>query len=428
MSEARRIAFLIRQRCGYAQRLLRGVFRYADEHGPCVIREFVVPWSLVGKTAFTASLANLLDWSPDGIITGLMDDDLRALRRVVGDELPLVNLYASTPGPRLGVVTGSHRQVVTAVIRHLRDIGIRSPGFLVLETGAVESRLADSISAVLPSFVASRDLLVHPVDMRTVEDPDASVLPIPQAIVSWLNARARPLGVLSLGLGGGDYLLRVCRELNLRVPEDVAVVGMDDADVCLRSVPSLTSVTPVGEQVGFAGMQLLDDLLRNGGSPPEPLRVPAVELVARHSTARRALRCDIPTAIRFIDENACRGIAIAEVLALMPQGSRMTFYQEFQRVAGIAPGEYIRSVQIGEAKRLLANTHLEVVQIAQRCGFSSGSAFARVFRSVAGTTPSAFREGVLPSTADATSQSSATTGQLEPQRRRGKTRAAEKNR
>jgi LacI family transcriptional regulator len=399
MSEARRIAFLTRLRCGYAQRLVRGVFRYADEHGPCVVREFVVPWSLVGKTAFTASLANLLDWSPDGIISGLMDEDLRALRRVVGEDLPIVNLYASTPAKRIGVVTGSHVEVVTTAIRHLRDIGIRTPGFIVLETGAVESRLANSISKALPGFVAARDLLVQPVDTRTVEDPDASVHPIPPTITSWLNARPRPAGVLCVGLGVGDYLLRVCRELNLRVPEDVAVVGMDDADVCLRCVPSLSSVTPMGEQVGWEGMRLLDDLLAGGTAPSEPVRVSAVELVARHSTARRTLRCDIPTAIRFIDENACRGIGIAEVLAQMPQGSRMTFYQEFQRVAGMAPGEYIRSVQISEAKRLLANTHLDVAQIAKRCGFSSGSTFARVFRTVADMTPSAYREQTLPNAA-----------------------------
>ena len=156
----------------------------------------------------------------------------------------------------------------------------------------------------------------------------------------------------------------------------------------------MTSVAPVGEQVGYEGMRVLDELIRTGVAPRGVVRIDAVEVVARHSTARRASRCDIPAAIRFIRDNACRGLAIAEVLAHMPQGSRMTFYKEFQQVSGCSPGEFIRDVQISEAKRQLVNTHLTVTQIAITCGFSDGSAFARVFRSVTGKTPTAYRCGV----------------------------------
>lgn len=292
-------------------------------------------------------------------------------------------------------------------MRHLQQIGIRAPRFLVFEQGAVEQRLNQAITAVLPGFVAERDLLVQPLDLRVLEDPDADVQPIPPRIRHWIETAPRPQGVLCIGLGGGDYLLRVCRALDLHVPDDVAVVGMDDADVSLRTTPSLTSVMPVGEQVGWEGMRLLEALMTGAEAPSEPIRTAAVELVARHSTARRTLRCDIPAAIRFIDEQACRGIGIADVLAQMPQGSRMTFYQEFQRQVDLTPGDYIRSVQIAEAKRLLANTHLDIAQIATRCGFSGGSTFARVFRTVTGLTPSTYRRRTL---ADPSRQSPETTG------------------
>jgi AraC-like DNA-binding protein len=374
---------------------MRGVYRYADEHGHFVFREFLVPRTLVGKAAFTAALRDLLDWAPDAILSGLMDDDLPSLRRVVGDAMPLVNVYASTPGPRLGVVTGSHSSVLAEAIRHLQQIGIREPLFLVLESGAVERRLVPVITGILPDFQAERDLLVQPLDLRVLEDPDAAVQPIPPRLQRWIDSHPRPMGVFCIGMGGGDYLVRVCRELGLRVPDDVAVVGMDDADVCLRSTPSLSSVMPVGEQVGTEAMRLLDRMLQGADAPPEPIRIAAVELAARHSSARRTLRCDIPAAIRFIDEHACRGIGIDEVLAQMPHGSRMTFYQEFQRVVDMTPGDYIRSVQIAEAKRLLANTHWDMVQIATCCGFSGGSAFARIFRTVAGLTPSQYRRRAL---------------------------------
>ena len=394
MAATRRIAYVMRQRCGYAQRLMRGVYRFIDEHGPCLIREFVVERDGRGPSAFSSALEKLVNWRPDAILSALMDEDLSVVRRVMGEHIPQVNLYASTPGPQLAVVTGSHRKVVAAAVRHLRQIGVRSPAFISLEGGAASVNCKRSIVESVPNFDAQRNLLIYPVDAATVENPDAQVQPIPSEIVTWLRALSRPTGLMCFGLGAGDYLLRICRELGLRVPDDLVIICVDDADVCLRSEPSMTSVAPVGEQVGYEGMRVLDELIRTGIAPRGVVRIDAVEVVARHSTARRASRCDIPAAIRFIRDNACRGLTIAEVLAHMPQGSRMTFYKEFQQVSGCSPGEFIRDVQISEAKRQLVNTHLTVTQIAITCGFSDGSAFARVFRSVTGKTPTAYRCGV----------------------------------
>lgn len=391
MAGARRIAFVTHLRCGYTQRLVRGVLRYADEHGPFTIRDFTIPRRMSTDPPYPAQVQALLDWRPEGIASALMDDDLRPLRRLVGDAMPQVNLFASTPGPHLAVVNGSHRHVVAAAVRHLHQVGIRTPAFLRIESGAGELNARRSILETLPSIDLARDLLIHPVDIGIVEDPDAPVLPIPQAIVDWLAGLPRPAGVFCSSIGSGNYLLRVCHELGLRVPEDIAVIGTDDSDISLRSDPSLTSVMPVGEQVGQEGMRVLDDLIRTGIAPRSVVRIEAVEVTIRRSTGRGVDRCDIPAAMAFIERNACRGIGVDDVLAHTQHASRMTFYKEFQRVTGRSPGEVIRACQLGEARRLLGNSQLTVTQIATLCGFSDGSTFARLFRTATGATPSAYR-------------------------------------
>lgn len=392
MSGNRRIAFVTHLRCGYAQRLVRGILRYADEHGPFSIREFFIPRlrSLEGPPS--SALAALLAWRPDGIVSALMDEDLRPLRALVGEALPQVNLYASTPGPQLSVVTGSHRHTVAAAVRHFRQLGIHAPGFLALEAGAVTVTAKRSIAECVKSFDPARDLLVHPVDIGIVEDPDASVQPAPKAILAWLAKLTRPTGVFCLQLGGGNYMLRLCRDQGLRVPEDICVIGMDDSDVCLQSEPSLTSVIPVGEQVGQEGMRILDRLIRTGVAQREITKVEAVEISIRRSTGRGVSLCDISAATAFIEKNACRGISVEDVRAYSQHSSRMTFYKEFRRLTGRSPGEVIRERQVREARQLLATSQLTVAQISTLCGFVDGGTFTRMFRSATGKTPSEFRK------------------------------------
>jgi len=332
MAGARRIAFVTHLRCGYTQRLVRGVLRYADEHGPFTIREFAIPRRMSINPPYPAVAQALLDWRPEGIASALMDDDLRPLRRLVGDAMPQVNLFASTPGAQLAVVNGSHQHVVAAAVRHLRQVGIRAPSFLRVERGSGDQYVKRCILEALPSADLDRDVLYHPVDMGIIEDPEAPVLPIPQAITDWLTGLARPAGVFCSSIGSGNYLLRVCHELGLRVPEDIAVIGTDDSDLSLRSDPSLTSVMPIGEQVGQEGMRVLDDLIRTGIAPRNVVRVEAVEVTIRRSTGRGVDRCDIPAAMAFIERNACRGIGVDDVLAHTQHASRMTFYYVILRL------------------------------------------------------------------------------------------------
>jgi LacI family transcriptional regulator len=326
-----------------------------------------------------------------------MDEDLRPLRNLIGEAMPQVNLYASTPGAHLTVVTGSHRHTIAAAVQHFRQIGVRSPAFLTLETGAGTVTMKRSIAASLTSFDPARDLLVHPVDIGVIEDPDACVRPVPKAILSWLAKLPRPAGVFCLQLGGGDYLLRLCRDQGLRVPEDICVIGMDDSDICLRSEPSLTSVMPVGEQVGHEGMRMLSQLMQTGVAQREVVRVEAVEVNIRRSTGRGVSLCDISAAMAFIDENACRGISVEDVRAHTQHASRMTFYKEFRRLTRRSPGEVIRERQLREARRLLSTSQLTVTQISTLCGFADGGTFTRMFRTAAGKTPSDYRRQVLAS-------------------------------
>jgi len=224
-------------------------------------------------------------------------------------------------------------------------------------------------------------------------DLERSVEPVPPPLAQWLTRLPKPAGVVTVDYGGGNYLVRVCHALGLRVPGDVAVIGVDDVDLCLSSNPTLTSVEAASEIIGFEAMKTLDRMMQ-GNHPPNPMiRVEAVDLHVRQSTGKKLAEvCDIAGAMTYINQYACHGLTVERLLQETQRVSKMTFHKHFVAATGQTPGEAIRQRQFAEARRLLADTKLSITLVAEQSGFGSSSDFARAFRAVEGMTPRAYRE------------------------------------
>jgi AraC-like DNA-binding protein len=214
---------------------------------------------------------------------------------------------------------------------------------------------------------------------------------IPEGIDD-VNAAGVPVAYLTaqiaLGLAG-----ELARRLGLRVPEDVAVVGSDDTDLSLASEPTLTSVLLNLERIGFEGMSVLMKLIAGEPRPAPTIRLRCADLHVRESTGnRRPEICDIASALTCIQEHACRGITVGEVIRQTQRVSRVTFHRRFLETVGQTPAQAIRERQLQEVRRLLASTELPITMVSELCGFSSAKVFARSFREAEKVTPRDYRK------------------------------------
>jgi LacI family transcriptional regulator len=167
-------------------------------------------------------------------------------------------------------------------------------------------------------------------------------------------------------------------------------------DLSLASNPTLTSVMPVGEKIGFEALRILDRMMAGHAAPEDRVRLDAVDLHVRQSTGLlRAQVCDIAAAVDYIQQNACNGLSVARLLKATQQVSSKTFHTHFKAATGQTPGEAIQKRQLEEARRLLKSTSLSVTLVAEKSGFGSSSDFARRFRTVEGVSPSDFRKGLV---------------------------------
>ena len=93
----------------------------------------------------------------------------------------------------------------------------------------------------------------------------------------------------------------------------------------------------------------------------------------------------------YFERNFSKNIGVNEAADRL-NVSRVYFSTLFTKEFGMPPKEYLTQIRVRHAQKLLENTDLPTSSIAEECGFSDVSVFAKNFKKVAGATPNAYRK------------------------------------
>ena len=141
-----------------------------------------------------------------------------------------------------------------------------------------------------------------------------------EGVARWITSLPKPLGLMAGNDFRGVQALDGCRRAGIAVPEMVAVIAVNNEELaCELAYPPLSSVVPNARSIGYEAAALLDRLMRGEPEPANPIAIRPVEIVTRLSTDISAIvDRDVAEATRFIRENACEGIKVADVLSRVP--------------------------------------------------------------------------------------------------------------
>lgn len=212
-------------------------------------------------------------------------------------------------------------------------------------------------------------------------------------LINWLKSMPTPIGILTSHDTQALQVSEYCHHLDLRVPDDVAILGVDNDELlCALSSPPLSSVALPSQRIGYEAARLLDDHLRRPRSRlKKSVTVSPVGVVIRQSSDVLAVQdMDVQSAVRFIRDHARERITVKDVMRHVPVGRR-TLERRFRKHLRRSISDEIRCARIDHCQRLLAETDLSMEEIAGHSGFYNGRHLSVVFRSVVGTTPSAYR-------------------------------------
>jgi LacI family transcriptional regulator len=374
----RRIALAFSIGVPHIEGILRGVVDYARAHGP---------WHFdFNPETRSVPVASLARWRGDGIIG--MIPTVREERRAAGLAVPVVNVSSAPLAQRLPAVIVDNRAVGAMAAAHLLERGFRRFGYYGLaDVGYGRDRgigFAEAVRAAGYPCATFHD--------RARADEGEPWRWERGRLHRWLRGLEPPVGLLAVHDYRGRILIDACAAIGLRVPHDVAVIGVDDDEVaCEFAEPSLSSVALPGRDIGFQAAALLDRLMKGRPAPPAPIRVPPTTLTPRGSTDVLAI-ADQATAeaVRFIAGHV--ETATIDAAAERAGLSRRSLELRFRRWLGTTPHDHLTRVRVERARRLLLDpARPKLKEVARRCGFADPRRLNAAFTRLEGISPRAFR-------------------------------------
>ncbi|HWB52816.1 MAG TPA: substrate-binding domain-containing protein [Tepidisphaeraceae bacterium] len=413
------IALVLPTEFDYARGVLRGIIAATRERNlytaglPDSPRRAGLPWLFrVYRGIYGHSSKYLVrwfeDWNPDGIICQIYDDRLAKVYRDTGK--PVIELFESRPESEFPRILPDDVATGELAARHFLERGFRHFAFFgapwMLWSREREAGFRAEIHREMRrrAEMAGESNIDSTFTLNTYgskDRPRAAAFAGSHgrraaAMGEWLNSLPKPVALFSVNDLWGFELLQAARESGLHVPEDVAILGVDNEELlCEIAHPPLSSIRIGGEQMGRLAVSLLDDLLHRKKAAQEISRVPPMEIVTRQSTDVLAVDDpDVALALRHIRQHAVEGLSVKQLLDTVPV-NRRTLERRFVSVLGHTPLEEIRRVRLDRAKTLL-QTDLPIYEVARRSGFATPEYLATSFVQAKGITPTAYRRQFTP--------------------------------
>lgn len=381
-----RIALLIETSGAYGRGLLKGIASYARLHGP---------WSFyILPRAHDQTVPDIRVWHGTGIIARI--ESKAVAHAIAASDVPVIGLDLS-PEVLAGLPTRLRQRIseihpdAGSVARlaadHLLERAFASFAFVGIRN-RVWSQMRESAFA---SHLARRGY--RPSVYNLSEISRARRYGMEQLrLGAWLAKQPRPLGLMACNDDCGREVLDAALTVGLSVPDDVAVIGVDNDEIlCELCDPPLSSVALNVEKGGYAAAEVLDGLMHGRRKGPIRLLVEATEVVSRRSTEVIAAQDrHIAQALQFIREHAREPIDVSDVLRQVPM-SRRALEIRFRQVLRRSIHDEIVAARLRLAVHLLRTTDIKVEEVGERSGFCTASHMSVVFRKRIGLTPAAYR-------------------------------------
>ncbi len=375
----RRIALAFAQGISFVEKVRHGIADYAAAHGG---------WSF---SVMPEMLSPSVEWLKhvriDGALVFVVTK--RDLKQVRALQRPIVNLAAHLDPSAIPSVTVDHRRIGEMAAEFLLERGFSRLAYYGTKSlWYSRQRRAGFSTAALRAGAQCQAHMVENPQIAATQWRDEH-----RTLLRWLRGLKPPVGILASIDLRASMLADACAETGLRVPEDIAIIGVDnDPVICELGAVPITSVARNDWKVGWEAAAMLDRLM-NGEPPPRvPHFVEPEQIVERKSTDTLAVDdAAMAGLLAELRENLDKPFGV-EWLVERSGRSRRWLELRFREELGRSPREVIHQLRVARARELLAgDKQMSLTDIAARCGFADLRRFRMVFRHVQGVLPRKFR-------------------------------------
>lgn len=366
------VAVLVETSSAYGRGLIRGVAEYAQQH---------TDWSLHLEEAgpLRAVPQWLKAWRGKGVIARVETQEIGHALQSKG--VPVVNVSGRTSPPGVPHVDMDNRAACDLAVDYFCNRGYRNFAFCGNPrfewSGWRQDLYARRMKAERLAFAAFQ-----------FRDQPSGIEPLR----AWLKSLPKPVALLACNDLCGRHVLEACEQAGLAVPEEIAVLGVDDDDIlCNLCRPQLSSVAPDTEGIGYLAAQTLHALMRGEKLRDTTRLVRPLTVRTRQSTDSAATSdWHVSQALRFIHGHATRDICVGDIV-VQTHVSRRFLEKHFQAVVGRSLHDEILRVRLETSQHLLTSSRMPLKEVATRSGFRRADYLSSVYREKLGMSPSEYR-------------------------------------
>jgi LacI family transcriptional regulator len=373
----KKIILLLETSREFGRQLITGIAHYSRLNGP---------WSFYKEpTDLKSSIPKLANWKPDGII---MRDSL-ATKELLKLKIPTIMVVHNSLYPEeLPFIKTDSISIAKLASQHFIEKGLKKLAFC----GFSNYKWSEGREIAFNKFNREAGLVTYNyISPKNSSNSDwENELP---NMIKWINELPKPVGIFACNDDRGQHILEVCKMINIKVPDEVAVIGVDnDPMICELSDPPMTSIALNVESAGFEAAKLLDLLTDKKKITKKEIVVTPSHIVQRQSSNILAIDDqDVLCAIRYIKNNAKNKILVRDVVG-MTSVKRRTLEKRFRNSIHRSIYDEIRHVRIELISKLLLETSLSITKITSDFDFTDGDHISRYFKKEKGIGLREFRK------------------------------------
>ncbi|MFY7863964.1 XylR family transcriptional regulator [Roseateles sp.] len=385
MPATHKIALLFNANKIYDREVISGIASY--------LKSTRAAWDLFMEEDFRCRLNGIDTWVGDGIIADF--DDPQICEALADIKIPVVAVGGSYEDVRkypAGVpyVATDNEALIRMAFDHLIEGGLRNFALFSLpESG--ENRWAQERESAFCQLMQKDRLWAEIYRGHATAAP--TWVDAEQNLIQWVQRLPKPIGIIAVTDARARQLLQACSIAGIPVPEQVAVLGIDNDPLTrvLTRIP-LSSVIQGAVEIGRTAAQLLHQMLSGGRVRDSRVLVAPVGINVQASSSHQSLsHPSVMRGMHFIRQYACQGIKTEQVADYVGV-SRSSLDAHFRRELGHSVHTEILKYKLKAATKILANENTQIADVAVSCGFTTVQYLNAVFRRELDCTPREYRD------------------------------------
>jgi len=384
-TKVRKVVLLITPSREYTRGLLRGVAKYSRIQG---LWAFYRPLDYREPKGKERLLPLMKTWNPDGILMR----EPHKIEDIIAMGVPTISCpYTKERIPGITNIMTDHVNVGKMGAEHLLELGFQQFAYCGFNDWWWSRKRGEAFSKTVAE--AGYPTYFYPQPRAKAKRTWDKELPV---IANWLLTLPKPIGLMTCNDDRGEWVIEACKIAGLNVPDEVAIVGVDnDPLICDLCDPPLSSIVLNVEKAGYEAAALLDKMMAGERATRCDIHVRPTHVTIRQSTDVLAVDdANVAAAIRFIRQHSKTVIQVSDVVSAVAL-SRRVLEKRFRNILGHSIHDEIRRTRVEQIIQMLAETAMSISEIAQALGFSDAAHISRYFRREKGMSPLAYRKHYL---------------------------------